>query len=147
MAAPKVIPYAQGKTLATPEVIPYAHWDGLQQGEVLDIDWDFFASTEYPPGSIEPRIERFLDRAFQVIPQQTYISYSPDYSHDSEELYRQFIDLLAGKFQADVIELNPNEEMVAAAISQEGDESSPLHRLARRTYHATNRELRKRGIY
>ena len=129
------------------QVIRYGDWDGLLEDEVLDIDWDFFASSEYPRDSIEGRVEGFLERDLGVVPQQTCVTYSPEYSHPSEALYWHFIEDLASRFQAEVVELAPDEAMAAAAASSAENNRSPLFRLARRTYHATNRELRKRGIY
>lgn len=129
------------------EVTPYAEWDGLKKGEVLDIDWDFFASTDYPPDSVERRAQAFLERDFPVVPQETYVTYSPEYSHPSQEQYLRFIDALAGKFRAEVVELKPESHMATSGSAPNRTIPAPLFRLARRTYHVTNRELRKRGIY
>jgi hypothetical protein len=129
------------------QVIPYDSWDGLREGEFLDIDWDFFASTEYPISSIEGRIEAFLARDFPVIPEETFISYSPEYSHPTEARFRQFIEALASTYHAQVVQLSPEIALGEPFDSLGRDGRSPLFRLARRTYHATNRELRRRGIY
>ena len=44
------------------EVIPNSEWTGLNPGELLDIDWDFFASKEYAIESIGQRVEAFFSR-------------------------------------------------------------------------------------
>ena len=149
-ALPHRLAIALGRRPGLPiryQVIPYAKWNGLRDGEVLDIDWDFFASTEYPSDSIEQRAEAFLDRDFPIIPHESYVTYSPEYSHSSVALFRRFVESLAGRFQANIVELKPDPSLATAARPSKKYIPAPVFGLARRTYHATNRELRKRGIY
>lgn len=131
------------------EVIRYSDWGRLYEGEHLDIDWDFFASTDYPVDTIKARAQAFLDRDFPVVPAETYVCYSPDYSHPSRVHFWYFINQLAEKFQAEI------RELPSASIDQVDEPSSlyrrylpaPLFELARRTYYDFNLGMKKRGIY
>jgi hypothetical protein len=126
------------------EVIPYQDWSGLAKGEYLDIDWDFFASLEYPANSIQERVEAFLGRQFRTVPQQVYVCYSPEYSHPSRAQYESFISDLAKILKAEVVELQFNPGSPPPLQFYKKNE---LYRVARRLYHSMVLRLRKRGIY
>ena len=129
------------------KVILNAEWTTLKPGEILDVDWDFFACKQYPVDTIPQRVDSFLSRSFSSIPQQTYVCYSPDYSHQTRELFRRFIDDLAVLFQAEVVDiLTPT---VAPARKSLYDNSAilPWFRAARHIYRQASLALRKRGIY
>ena len=42
------------------EVLPAAQWQGIKLGEILDLDWDYFAAKEYRADSIQGRIRCVL---------------------------------------------------------------------------------------
>lgn len=129
------------------EVMPYADWTGLGEGEYLDIDWDFFACTAYPAGTIQDRVEAFLARGFRTVPDQVYVCYSPDFSHPSRPQFQQFVGDLARIFGAEVIELQPSPDTPGTRPYYKKYVPSALFRLARRIYYSASLELRKRGVY
>lgn len=129
------------------EVIPYSNWTGLVEGENLDIDWDFFASTEYPADTIQERVEIFLGREFRTVPQQVYVCYSPDFSHPSRGQFQRFVGDLALIFEAEVIELPPNPHTPTPLPFYKKYLPPTLFRLARHLYLRISLGLRKRGIY
>lgn len=89
------------------EVIKYEEWQGLNEGEHLDIDWDFFASYRKPKTILRTQIEKFLDQKLNRIPTYTYLCYSPSTSYSSREEFIDFTSVLAKKFNAELINLNP----------------------------------------
>jgi hypothetical protein len=129
------------------EVVPYADWTGLVEGECLDIDWDFFASTEYPASTIQARVARFLDREFRVVPDQAYVCYSPDYAHPSRAQFQRFVGDLAQAFGAEIVGVPTNPEKSAAQPHYRKYVPSVLFRLARRAYYGVSLALRRWGIY
>jgi hypothetical protein len=86
-------------------VIQLEDWDGFQDEDVLDIDWDYFACKQYSTSSIDQRVATFLSTKFLSIPPQTVVCYSPNYSHPSREQFENFISELAIKFSAEIIRL------------------------------------------
>jgi hypothetical protein len=131
------------------EVIQYSDWTGLLEGEHLDIDWDFFASTDYPADTIGERAQAFLERDFPIVPPQTSICYSPDYSHPSRDLFWRFINSLADIFQAEVKELEPEPSGQATEPMSFYRRwlPAPLYHSARRKYHDLILGLKRRGLY
>lgn len=130
------------------DVVTTADWGGLRDGEHLDIDWDYFACTEYAPESIPARIDAFLQHTSAATPEATYICYSPEYSHPSRELFAQFVSDLAARFGSIVVEREPAERAAPSnrrALSSYVPE--PLYRRARTTYHRASRALKQRGVY
>ncbi len=150
-ALPHRLALALGGAKGTPldyEVVRSGEWDGLREGEHLDIDWDHFACTEYPLESIQDRIEAFWRTRGPAIPDQAYISYSPEYSHPSRHLFAGFVRDMADRFESNVVELappdtgsGPNRRPISAYLP------SPLYRRARRAYHRTARILKQRGVF
>ena len=129
------------------EVVPYVDWAGLVEGEHLDIDWDFFACTAYPAGTIQGRVEGFLAREFRTVPDQISVCYSPDFSHPSRGRFQRFVGDLAQIFDAEVVELQPTADTPATRPSYKRYVPPPLFRLARWVYYSASLGLRKRGIY
>lgn len=128
-------------------VVPYDDWTGLIEGEHLDIDWDFFACTEYPADTIEGRVETFLSKQFHTIPEHVYVCYSPDYSHPSRALFERFVGDLARLFEAEVVEFQPVPGKPAKKLLYREYMPSALVRLARHIYRGAILGLKKRGIY
>lgn len=128
-------------------VMPYTGWTGLVEGEHLDIDWDFFASTAYPADTIQDRVKAFLGREFRTVPEQVTVCYSPDFSHPSQALFRSFVSDLAQIFEAEVIELQPSPDTPEKRPFYKKYVPPTLFRLARYIYYSVNLGLRKRGIY
>jgi hypothetical protein len=81
-------------------------WTGnLQPGEHLDIDWDALASVEFEPDYSKALIEDFLARDFPVVPETTFVVFSPDYSLPDRALFESFAEDLAAKFEAELVRL------------------------------------------
>jgi hypothetical protein len=129
------------------EVIPYRQWAGLLEGEHLDIDWDFFACTAYPAGTIQDRAVAFLRTHLRAVPDQVYVSYSPDFSHPSRALFRQFVADLAENLEASVVELQPSRSPAARVPVYKRIMPARLFRLTRKIYYLANLRFRKWGIY
>jgi hypothetical protein len=127
------------------QVLRTKDWVDVEPGEILDIDWDYFAALEYHPESIQKRIDTFLNRRFANIPAQTIVCYSPEYSHPTRNQFKEFIQELANRFSAEVVEL----PKPARRRSQSGFKSilKPIYQPARQLYHFTSRALRHRGIF
>lgn len=136
----------QGIPIQYKDVV-YTQWNGLIDGEYLDIDWDFFASIAYTINSIQSRIDAFLAKKFCVIPDQVYICYSPDFSHPSRIQFQRFIDDLAKICNAEIIELQSsrNQSMVRSFYRMYLPRS--LYRMARKIYYMANLNLKRWGIY
>jgi len=66
-------------------------WRGPDAGDVLSVDWDCFASTLLDPADIDDRVERFFDRLGEVKPPDTYVAYSPEYSHPTVDRFEAFV--------------------------------------------------------
>ena len=129
------------------EDLPYTEWNGLNEDEHLDIDWDFFASTLYPIETINDRVEAFLATEFPLIPEQVYACYSPDFSHPSRTRFQGFVADLAQIFKAQVVELQPRTDQPAAKPFYRKYLPPSLFQLGRRIYYNSSQSLRRRGIY
>ncbi len=130
------------------DVVRSEEWRGLREGERLDIDWDYFASTEYPLDSIPARIEAFWQSSSAVVPDEAYICYSPEYSHPSRQLFADFVRDMADRFGSSVVVLEPpntgsgpNRRPIASHVPE------PLYRRTRRAYHRTAQALKERGVF
>lgn len=87
----------------------FADWEGVRPGEQLDIDWDALASIEFTHTHREALVSQFLDRNFSVIPEVTFLVYSPGYSDPDRTLFESFAKQLASKFQANIVRLPQTE--------------------------------------
>ncbi|MEL7430329.1 MAG: hypothetical protein AAFN43_10055, partial [Pseudomonadota bacterium] len=87
-----------------------ADWHGPTEGEILDVDWDTFASVEYSAEHREELIETFFARDFTHVPELTTLIYSPGYSDPDRSLFEAFTQRLSETFKAEVIHL-PAEEL------------------------------------
>lgn len=130
------------------EIVTAREWGGIEPGEHLDIDWDHFACTEYEPDSIPDRIATFFRRLGGQRPEAAYVCYSPEYSHPSRDLYRDFVSDLASRLEAPVValeaprsEVGPNERSVSRFVPE------PAYAAARNAYRGTVRFLRHRGVF
>lgn len=126
------------------EVLPYQNWLGINEGECLDIDWDFFACTAYPAETIQNRVNAFLAREFPVVPDHVYLCYSPNYSHPTRPQFQQFVKDLAQIFRAEVVQVPLS---LTSSISKPAYKSSPWYRYVRQVYRTAQLGLRKRGVY
>lgn len=127
------------------EVLKTADWTDNEPGEILDIDWDYFAANEYSADSIQPRIDAFLSRDFGHTPEQTIVCYSPEYSHPTRAQFKDFVQELATRFGADVVEIA--RPATVKKIPFENSLLQPIVRTARQLYHYSFHTLRKCGIY
>ena len=130
------------------EVVHTRDWDWLDPGEVLDIDWDYFTCIDYEAASIPDRLASFWETVGDVIPQETYVCYSPEYSHPTRDLYTRFVADLAGRFAARVVALEapvsdapPHHREVSRYLPE------PLYSGARTVYRRAARALKQRGIF
>ena len=130
------------------EVVKTHDWAGLQPGEHLDIDWDYFAAREYAPESIDARIDRFWRDHTAVVPEVTYICFSPEYSQASRDRFDRFVLDLAERFSAEVIAHEspprpdrPNERAVSRFVPES------VYAAARNGYRRALMAMKQRGIY
>ena len=128
------------------EVITAAGWTGLQEGELLDIDWDYFASLEYDPDTIEHRIGRFWESVGDVVPAEITICYSPEYSHDTRTRFAVFVDELADRYDAEVDHLPTPASDKRKAGSVRSAVPSGVWSVARTAYRRTLRALKHMGL-
>ena len=132
------------------EELVYADWTGLQPGEDLDIDWDFFAAFQYDYSVpiIQEKVRAFFDRDFRAVPEQITVCYSPHHSHDSRDQFELFIEQLATRFTAETITLPRKESTPRPKTFYERRiRSSAAFKTARSCYDGLKLRLRKHGIY
>ena len=130
------------------DVLRSAEWAGVRDGEYLDIDWDYFACTEYPADSIATRIARFWDTALTASPAEVGICYSPEYSHPSRGLFSEFVTALADRLHFTVEALTPEGNGAPANRSALGGVlPDSMYRGTRRAYHRAARAAKQRGIF
>ena len=85
-------------------------WQGLEEGEQLDLDWDCLASVEFEKDKRHRLISEFLERDLGAVPKTTFLIYSPGYSDPDKSLYEDFAKRLAKKFGAKIHRL-PHQEL------------------------------------
>ncbi len=136
----------EGLSLGYNEV-PYKKWSGLHNGEVLSIDWDFFASRKYPVDSILRRVEAFLGLEFQTVPELVFVCYSPEHCHPSREQFRGFVSALGHLFQAEIVELKAVPVSVKERPLLRKYMPALCLRWFRFLYYGVVSSLRKVGIY
>ena len=78
---------------------------GMEPGEELDLDFDYFASRLAPRASIATAIEGFFGRNWETTPDAIYLACSPDYCHAVPETLAGFIARLETFFGASRIQL------------------------------------------
>jgi len=127
------------------EVVSSDQWTGVAAGEILDIDWDFFACQEYLKESIQHRIAEFWKRDFAHLPEHIYICYSPNYSHPTRDEFRRFVSDMATRFEAEVVDVSGPRE--AKSRVRNNPIATGLYQGARGLYHRVGLALRKRGVY
>jgi hypothetical protein len=123
------------------EEVVMENWQGLAPGDALSIDWDCFASINLDHGGIDNRLQEFLDRMGSQIPPDTYVAYSPDYSHPSLESFNGMLDTLSSRFKQQVEWLKPN--LKRGELNLTGQDASLPHEGVRKIILA----LRRLGIY
>ncbi len=75
-------------------------WEGPEEGEHLDLDWDFFTA-----GGVEHvnrRIETFFQKNLSINPEYIYLTYSPRFSPPSLKAFRKFSRQCTEKFDAEI---------------------------------------------
>ena len=123
-------------------------WGGLGDGQVLDIDWDYFASLEYEIESIPARVDTFFDSVGEAVPLAAYVCYSPEYSHPSREQFHSFAARLGEHFDWPVEERPPpSTRKPANRRSIRSLVPDSAYRAARFAYHETSRWLKHRGVF
>lgn len=130
------------------EIVTSTEWQGLREGEVLDIDWDYFTCKDYSIDSIPARIDAFWRSVGDVVPDLTYICYSPEYSHPSRELFAEFVGQLADRFGSSVIEREqPIEVAGPHQRAARGLVPDSVYELGRSAYHSASKALKHRGVF
>ena len=127
------------------EVMTSNQWDGIRPGEILDIDWDYFACLDYEVSSIPKRVEDFLSRDFANIPQQTIVCHSPEYCHPTKQRFEEFVEDLAAKFGAEVNRIP--KPMKPASRSAFKLLLGPIYQPVRNAYRNAWLALHRCGIY
>jgi len=85
-------------------------WRGPDPGERLSVDWDCFASILLDAGDIPRRVETFLNRLGDRVPPETYVVYSPEYSHPTLDAFRALLNELTQRFDQPLEWLSSNLE-------------------------------------
>lgn len=124
------------------DVMKPDEWKGLEAGEFLDIDWDFFACRDHPIETVESRVREFLNLEFGCVPEQISVCYSPRFSYPSRGQFQAFVQRLAQMFQAEIVNLP-----VASWPGPQPKHKKYIPKLFYPTYCRVNLWLRKRGIY
>jgi len=101
-------------------------WEGTRINEILDVDWDTFASVDYEAEHRKTLIETFFTRDFSNVPDLTTLVYSPGYSDPDRTLFDEFALRLADRFSASIVRLPQ------APLNVEGESKSSLRKLAKR---------------
>lgn len=149
---PSALIHRAALTLARKQAIPFKfevlrteNWSDIRPGEILDIDWDYFACLDYPVDSISHRVNAFLAREFNHIPEETIVCYSPEYSHPTREQFHKFVNELATRFDAQVVEIP--KPVTSKKPSRVKKLLKPVYQPARSLYHTAVLALRRHGIY
>jgi hypothetical protein len=121
--------------------LPLDGWAGCAPGDLLSVDWDCFASVLLDDAGLEARVKAFLERLGDTEPEETYVVYSPEYSHPSLGSFRGLVDELGRRFGQPVTWLSPG--------LQEGriEPRLPADRLPRDPLRRLILLLRRRGFY
>ena len=122
------------------EELQIEQWTPAGQ-ERLSIDWDCFASVMLQERGLSERIDAFLKRLEGFVPIDSYVCYSPEYSHPSLDLLRVFVEKLSALKGQQVRWLSsglPRGEVRTCRV----DGRLPRDLLSRRVLF-----LRRRGIY
>ena len=127
------------------EVMTSAQWDGILPGEVLDIDWDYFACLDYAVDSIPKRVDAFLSRDFENVPDQTFVCHSPEYCHPTKQQFESFVKELAQRFGADIIQVPRPKKMESPSALK--TMLGPIYYPVRNYYRTACLALHRRGIY
>ena len=123
-------------------------WDGqLHIDQALDIDWDYFACTDYDADSIQARVDRFWDTELSGTPAEIYVCESWNYVHPSHTLYEQFVERLADRFSAEITPLPPINRPEPIRTNARNWLPAPLFTTMRNAYFQTQHALRVRGIF
>lgn len=91
------------------EELDFEQWQGPEEGENLDIDWDGIASIEYEPAFARKLMDRFLDVPWTRVPEEVYVVRSPGYSLPDADLHAEFLERLQAKLGAGLSELPRHE--------------------------------------
>jgi hypothetical protein len=123
------------------EELQLDEWAGPRRGELLSIDWDCLASIQLDAAGIEARVEAFVERLGAVVPDHTYVAYSPEYSHPGLEAFRGFVVRLSRKLSQPVTWLS--DGLAAGRLSPTDTAGEPPRTPLMRLVLL----LRRRGIY
>jgi hypothetical protein len=123
------------------EEICMEEWQGLAPGDNLSIDWDCFASILQDRAGISDRVIDFLDRLGTDIPENTYVAYSPEYSHPTLEAFKELLLVLEGRFGQRIEWLSP--DLKSGKFHLAGTNA----RLSRRPVRKLIVAMRRIGIY
>ncbi len=113
-------------------------WKGPRTDELLDVDWDTFASVDYTAAHREKLLEQFFARDFTNVPELTTLVYSPGYSDPDRTLFEKFAERLADHLNANIIRV-PDEP-----LNTDGASNSKLKRMVLRV--APQVRLVKRSV-
>jgi hypothetical protein len=116
-------------------------WPGPRPGELLSIDWDCFASILLDGEKVGSRVEAFLERLGTVVPPDTYLAFSPEYSHPGLEAFHDLATRLGRRFAQPVEWLSAS--LAEGRVEPTGVRATPSTGLRMRLVLF----LRRRGIY
>jgi hypothetical protein len=116
-------------------------WRGPAPGERLSVDWDCFASILLDAAGISRRVDSFLRKLGGEVPPETYLVYSPEYSHPTLDGFRELALELTRRFEQPLEWLSPDLER--GHLQPTGVEA----RLPTRPWMRLILQLRRIGIY
>jgi hypothetical protein len=102
------------------------NWQGPQENEYLDLDWDAFASVEYDAKHRDELVGQFFERDFSHIPELTTLIYSPGYSDPDRSLFKSFAERLGDRFNANLVWVPP------APLNTQGESRNPVKKLLKK---------------
>jgi hypothetical protein len=114
-------------------------WKGPEEGEHLDIDWDYFASFHFDPWEISERIGAFLRKLRGPAPPAVYLAYSPGHVSPSREQFGLLVDTLAARYGCRPLWPGPS---FVSGLPGESPARKPPSIVKRAIL-----SLRKRGVY
>jgi hypothetical protein len=116
-------------------------WDGPGRGDLLSVDWDCFASTLMDTDGIDSRVDAFFDRLGPGAPRDTWVAYSPEYSHPTLQRFKTFVETLGRRLAQQL------EWLSAGLLEDRLSPTGVCTRLPRDPLTRFALLLRRKGIY
>lgn len=128
-------------------VIEMDAWQGLEEGEFLDIDWDVFAERAFPRDGLERRLEAFFAKHLDVPLTGVSVCYSPSHSHDTRPQFKEFVERLRERCGATRIDVPETERPTSNRPWRRRVIPPVIYHALQSVYYKGCHWLRRRGIY